>query len=99
MIDIKNLFRLIATKPVSYWLGATGTVDYDIVVDHLILKTSFGDKRNLCLVREIEYWSENSSMKIVTLGLKSGNRIVVKDTAGKLVLLLSKNPMLAQRRD
>jgi hypothetical protein len=99
MIDIRNLVKMICSKPIAYWFGSTGTIGYEVNSDYLIQKTSNGGNRKLCPIKEIEYWSDDSRMKMVTLGLKSGKRIIVKDTVGKLSLLLSKSPMLAQRRD
>jgi hypothetical protein len=98
-MKIKALWEHIFSKPIAYWFGVVGAFEYEIQDDCLIQKSSTGKIQNLCLVNEIEYWSDDCSLKIVTFGLKNGRRIIVKDGAGKLALLLTNSPLLVQRRD
>jgi hypothetical protein len=98
-MKIREYWKNVFSQPVAYWFGVVDAFEYEIKNGCLIQKSSTGKVQNICLVNEIEYWSDDCSLKIVRFGLKKERRIIIKDGSGKLTLLLKNSPLLVQRQD
>src|SRR5258708_7566180 len=97
-MKIKRFIRDLLSRPISYWFGAVPSVEYSIRGD-VLLQGSAGREHQVCSARDIEYWSDDKTAGLVTLGLTDGRRLVIKDGRRRLAACLAADPALVRRRD
>jgi hypothetical protein len=84
---------------VTDWFKAGRLFNYEIKDGNLVQISPTGGTQKICIVKEIEFWSDDKKLKTVMLGLTGDRKIIIKDGGGQLTLVLSKTETLAGRRD
>jgi hypothetical protein len=81
------------------WFKAGRLFNYEIKDGNLVQISPAGGTQKICIVKEIEFWSEDKKLKTVMLGLTRDRKIIIKDGGGQLTGLLSKSERLVGRQD
>jgi hypothetical protein len=94
-----NRLKAILGQSLGRSIGPDGEVAYEVRGDCLFQVGPTGHAREICALEQIEFWSEDEKLKVLTLGLKDGRRLIIKDSRGLLFTLLKNRAATARQRD
>ncbi len=93
---IRDLIRVLISKPLGYWFGATESVDYEVKAGW-ILQSTRNQKRELFALTDVRSWKRLERAKSVLVRLGNNRSQLIKDSTNRLTILLDE--VMPERRE
>lgn len=97
--SIIRFVKLVRSKPIWYWFGKAGPIEYKLLEGKILQILPTGASRVVIDLDQMEYWSDDTRLKTVTIGLKNGNVLIIGDRYRKLSSLLAEISTTCRKRD